>query len=86
MPYMKLHTVAAVVAVCITPMGHAVEMVPADDPTEKKSWMEEPMSTKMMREGMVKGDVSKAAEKKAQKMQPMIEREEKSMSAEKAEP
>jgi hypothetical protein len=47
--------------------------------------MAEPMTTEMMKEGMVKGDVSKAAGEKAQKMQPMIEQEERSMP-DKAEP
>lgn len=44
------------------------------------------MSIEMMKEGMVKGDVGKAAEERAQEMQPMIEQEEQSMSQEKSEP
>ena len=48
--------------------------------------MDEPMTTKMMREGMMKGDVEREADKKSEKMQPMIEHEQKSMPQDKAEP
>lgn len=46
----------------------------------KKMRMNEPMDTEMMKQGMKKGDVKDAADRRAQEMQPMMEQEEKSMS------
>ncbi len=43
--------------------------------------MDEPMPIGMKREGMMKGDVKKAAEKKAAEMKPLMEREERAMPA-----
>ena len=46
---------------------------------KKQMQMDEPMSTKMMKSGMKKGDVKKDADKRAQDMKPMLDQEEKSM-------
>lgn len=47
---------------------------------------EQPMSTGMMKPGMKKGDVGKAAEQKTRKLEPMMEQEEKSMPPAKPAP
>lgn len=41
--------------------------------------MHEPMTTGMMKNGMMKGDVKNVADKKVKEMQPMMDQEEKSM-------
>ena len=46
---------------------------------KKQMQMDEPMSTKMMKSGMKKGDVKKDADKRAQDMKPMLDQEEQSM-------
>ena len=46
---------------------------------KKQMRMHDPMSTKMMKSGMKKGDVKKDADKRAQDMKPMLDQEEKSM-------
>ncbi len=51
-----------------------------------KMKMNEPMRTGMMKKGMTKGDVKRAAEKKAKAMQPMMAREQESMPRGAAKP
>lgn len=48
-------------------------------PAGQKMKMEEPMSGRMMKRGMTKGDVRKQAERKSQAMKPMMDAEEKAM-------
>lgn len=48
--------------------------------------MDEPMTTGMMKKGMMKGDVKSAADRKAKVMQPLMEQEEKSMPRNKSKP
>jgi hypothetical protein len=48
--------------------------------------MDEPMSTGMMKKGMMKGDVKAAADQKSRKMQPLMEQEEKAMHSDKTLP
>ena len=54
---------------------------PAKAPAEatKPMKMKEPMAGGMKKDGMVKGDMKKAAEKKDRDMKPMMEKEEKDM-------
>lgn len=52
----------------------------------KKMGMDEPMHTGMMKPGMRKGEVKRAATKKTQALRPMMEQEEKSMPQDKATP
>lgn len=52
----------------------------------QKMKMDEPMATGMMKQGMRKGDVKRAAERKAKAMQPMMEEEEKAMPPARAQP
>jgi hypothetical protein len=42
--------------------------------------MNEPMPTKMAKPGMKTGDVKKSAERKRERMKPMLEKEQKSMT------
>ena len=52
----------------------------ADAPAQgEKMKADQPMNTGMMKPGMKKGDVRKAAERKARKLEPMMEQEQKSM-------
>jgi hypothetical protein len=53
---------------------------------KKKMKMDEPMETGMMKKGMTKGDVKKAAEEKARELQPMMEQEQKTMPADPEKP
>ena len=70
----------AIIAACLLPGAHAADTPQAiNAPKHKKMKMEAPMNTEMKRKGMMESDVKDAAEKKAKKMQPMIEQEEKSM-------
>ena len=76
-----LSTFAAVIAVCLNLTAHAAGQSapsPAQDQS-KKMKMNEPMSTGMMKKGMTKGDVKRAAERKARALQPAMEQEQKSM-------
>lgn len=54
---------------------------PAKKPAKVKKpiKMDEPMPIGMKREGMMKGDVKKSAEKKEAEMKPMMEQEEQAM-------
>ncbi|HZV54843.1 MAG TPA: hypothetical protein VFF82_07885 [Rhodocyclaceae bacterium] len=52
----------------------------------KKMKMDEPMTTPMMKQGMIKGDVKNSANRKAREMQPMMEQDEKSMPQDKTKP
>ena len=79
---------AAVIAACVALGAHAADKSPDANAHKhkKKMRMDEPMTTGMMKKGMVKGDVESAAAKKAKEMQPMMEQEEKSMPQDKAKP
>lgn len=70
---------AAGLAVGAQAADKAADRAPAG--TAKKIRMGEPMSTGMMKPGMMKGEVRGAAEKKTRAMQPLMEQEEKSMPA-----
>ena len=61
----------------------AVEPPPPGDGARPavKMKMDEPMSTGMMKQGMKKGDVKKAAERRKKKMAPKLEQEQQSMPA-----
>jgi hypothetical protein len=52
----------------------------AAKPKKKKAMkMTEPIANEMKKEGMIKGDVKKAAEQKDAEMKPMMREEEKTM-------
>lgn len=51
----------------------------APPPAGQKIKMDEPMSGRMMKRGMTKGDVHKQAERKSQAMKPLMDAEEKAM-------
>lgn len=55
-----------------------------EDKHAKKIRMADPMTSGMMKKGMLQGDVKAEALKKDKAMQPMMEKEEKSMPQEKA--
>ncbi|HJV24178.1 MAG TPA: hypothetical protein VJ673_00770 [Aromatoleum sp.] len=60
----------------------AGDMSPAEKVHElrkKKMKTDEPMETGMMKKGMTKGDVGKAAKEKEHELQPMMEQEERAM-------
>lgn len=60
---------------------HALSDAPnAAAPENREMPMNEPMPTKMAKPGMKTGDVKKSAEKKRQRMKPMLEKEQKSMT------
>jgi hypothetical protein len=48
-------------------------------PGKKQMPMDEPMHGEMRKPGMKTGDVKKSAEKKRQRLKPMLEKEERSM-------
>ena len=48
-------------------------------PGKKQMPMDEPMHGQMRKPGMKTGDVKKSAEKKRQRLKPMLEKEERSM-------
>lgn len=78
---------AALVAGSAFGVGAADRAAPAAPPgPEQKMKMDEPMATGMMKQGMRKGDVKRAADRKAKAMQPMMEQEEKAMPPAKAQP
>lgn len=81
----KVLVLFAAVIACWTSGGYAAGESPAADAhrDKKKMKMDEPMTSGMMKKGMMKGDVKNAADKKDKEMQPMMEQEEKSMSPEK---
>lgn len=77
---------ATVIGTCWAVGVHADDKSAADKATvdhvdkhKKKMRMDEPMTTGMMKKGMMKGDVKSAADKKAKDMKPTVEQEEKSM-------
>jgi hypothetical protein len=73
---------AAIVAACLASGSFAADPSPgADAPRAGKKKMEtdEPMSTKMMKPGMRRGDVKKDADERLRRMKPALDREEKSM-------
>ena len=83
MPLEKaLAIVTAIVATCL-PSGTfaAAASLSADAPkaAKNKMQMDEPMSTKMMKPGMRKGDVKKDADERLQRMKPALDKEEKSI-------
>ena len=73
------------IAVCIALAGPASAdqaqdaAAPAPVRIEKPMNMDEPMETGMMKKGMMKGDVSKSAENKDEKMKEMLEKEQETM-------
>lgn len=82
-----LATCTMVIASFLAFCAQADDKPPRDAPqAPTKMKADEPMTTGMMKKGMKKGDVKRAAEKKAQKMQPMMEQEEKLMPPAKTKP
>ena len=83
MPLEKaLAIVTAIVATCVASGTIAADAsLGADAPkaAKNKMQMDEPMSTKMMKPGMRKGDVKKDADERLQRMKPALDKEEKSM-------
>lgn len=73
--------VAAWIAACVVTGAQAADQSPAANThnSSKKMKMDEPMTTGMMKKGMMKGDVKSMADKKAKVMQPLMEQEEKSI-------
>lgn len=55
-------------------------------PVRKNIRMTDPMTTGMMKPGMVKGEVKRAAERKAKLMAPAMEREQQAMPQPPAKP
>lgn len=80
--------ICAVFAACQGGIVRAGDPSPAESvhEPEKKMKMDEPMETGMMKEGMTKGDVKKAAERKKRELQPMMEQEERKMPADTGKP
>ncbi len=81
-PEKALTIAAAIVAACLASGTFAADAsLSADTPKagKKKMQMDEPMSTKMMKPGMRKGDVKKDADERLQRMKPALDKEEKSM-------
>jgi pentapeptide MXKDX repeat protein len=78
-----LLTVAAACAVAIATGTSALAADPpkADSAKSKPMNMDEPMAGAMKKEGMKKGDVKKAAEKKDREMRKMMEKEQDRISA-----
>lgn len=70
------------------PVAFADDKLSADTKvsSEKTIRMDEPMTTEMMKPGMMKGDVKSIAEKKDKATKPMMEMEEKSMPRDKGKP
>ena len=54
---------------------------PSVRPAARPMKMDEPMSGGMMKDGMTKGDMRQAAERKAKTMKPMMDADEKAMPA-----
>ncbi len=83
MPLEKaLPIAAAIVAAGLASGALAADpSVGADAPKagKKKMQMDEPMSTKMMKPGMKRGDVKKDADERLRNMKPALGKEEKSM-------
>lgn len=84
---MRVRTFALILALLLACQGgivRAVDLSPdasVHEPRKEKMKVNEPMETGMMKEGMTKGDVRKAAEKKDRELQPMMEQEERKMPA-----
>ncbi|HMC13100.1 MAG TPA: hypothetical protein VKG67_02005 [Gallionellaceae bacterium] len=81
-----LFILTAVIAACLALGAHAADQSHVASAHKKKMKMDQPMTTGMMKKGMMKGDVKSAADKKAKEMQPMMQQEEKSMPQDKAKP
>lgn len=80
----KLALIGALAVVCAADTVEAADLSPAASVHElkkKKMKMNEPMETGMMKKGMMKGDVKKAADQKDRTLQPMMEQQEKTMPA-----
>ncbi|WP_040395804.1 hypothetical protein [Aromatoleum toluclasticum] len=79
----NLALIGALAVVCAADTVDAADLSPAASVHElkKKMKMDEPMETGMMKKGMMKGDVKKAADQKDRALQPMMEQEEKTMPA-----
>ena len=84
MPFKKALTIAAAICgACLGSGSLAAEASPGADAPKvgnKAMQMDEPMSTKMMKPGMKKGDVKKDADEKLRGMKPALDQEEKSMA------
>ena len=72
---------AACIAACVVTGAHAADQSPAANTHKpsKKMKMDEPMTTGMMKKGMMKGDMKSAADRKAQELNSNMTLEEKSM-------
>lgn len=85
-------TAAAIGLLASLAAGSAVAAANADQaaggkpPPRKAIRMNDPMTTGMMKPGMIKGEVKRAAERKAKDMQPAVAREEQSMPQAPAKP
>jgi hypothetical protein len=71
---MRLDKAFGIATVCI-----AFSTLAVDKPAAKPLQPQDPMSGKMMKPGMKKGDMKKDAREKQRVIKPMLEKEEKSM-------
>jgi len=80
-----VHAAATCAVVTVAGLGFGFGALAAGEPRAAQAnegepmRMDEPMSGGMMKKGMKKGDVKKAAEGKEREMKEMLEKEEKSM-------
>ena len=81
MPRCRTALITAVIAGGLIHAADAADRPPTPPMPEHpgKMKMNEPMSTGMMKKGMMKGDVKRAAEKNTKAMQPMMEQEQAAM-------
>ena len=78
---------AAALLACLALAAQAAGQPPDAQPAQKESMrVDQPMTTGMMKKGMKQGDVKRKATKQAKKMQPAMEREEKSMPQDRTAP
>jgi len=73
-----LTTAAAIVAVCLASGALAAD-ASLGGAGAKNMQTDEPMSTKMMKPGMKKGDVKKHTDEKFRVIKPALDKEERSM-------
>ncbi|MFI4938792.1 MAG: hypothetical protein ACHP7O_00360 [Burkholderiales bacterium] len=86
MQFKVLGLFAAIAAAGVTHAAFADDKASGvnEEKHTKKIRMTDPMTTGMMKKGMMKGDVKTEAVKKDKAMQPMMEQEEKTMPQDKA--
>ena len=84
--YSTFSILAAIIAACLALGAHAANKPPLTNADKKKMKMNEPMTTGMMKKGMMKGDVKSAADKKSKEIKPMIKQEEESMHQDTGKP